>query len=274
MTGAEQGVKLLGIVGRSQSGKDTLSAMVVDIMGGPGSIISFAAPMKMLVSVVFQFDHDTLWGPSELRNKPDIRYGRVDDRPMSRLWNWWVRHHESVSANQKAASRRFFAEHRAWLDSLIPDWQEKYPNAQETLTDWFFESMHRRSIITPRYILQTLGDWGRALDPNLWADATIHRARYETSGPTPSPIVVISDVRYPNTEARAIRNAGGELWRIRRPGVDFLHVEKAGIKGHSSESQIDSLEMDALVTKNIPNDSTLDVLRERVRAAMKERGLT
>ncbi len=64
---------ILGIVGKAGSGKDTLAAMI------PGAVrFSFADPLKEFCASVFGWDRDTLWGASELRNKPDPRYVRAD----------------------------------------------------------------------------------------------------------------------------------------------------------------------------------------------------
>lgn len=64
---------------------------------------------------------------------------------------------------------------------------------------------------TPRHLMQTLGtEWGRQMiDGELWVKALIQRSG--GSG------AVVSDVRFPN-EAEAIRNSGGKVIRLIRPG--------------------------------------------------------
>ena len=73
---------------------------------------------------------------------------------------------------------------------------------------------------TPRHAMQTLGtEWGRTcIDEDLWVDAAMR----SVSGPT-----VFDDCRFPN-EAAAIREAGGTIIEIQRPGV-------LAINGHVSE---------------------------------------
>lgn len=86
-----------------------------------------------------------------------------------------------------------------------------------------------------RQILQTLGDWGRALHPDWWI--TILARRLGLDGGTASaPVharIVISDVRLPN-EAAWLAARGGVLMR--------LHREQAGaVRAHSTEQHVDSL---------------------------------
>jgi hypothetical protein len=76
--------------------------------------------------------------------------------------------------------------------------------------------------VTPRHLMITLGtEWGRdCVRKDLWirlwkAAAEMHEH------------VIADDVRFPN-EVDAIREAGGQLWRIERPGlVRGGHVSEA-----------------------------------------------
>lgn len=78
-----------------------------------------------------------------------------------------------------------------------------------------------------RRFLQRLGDGVRQFDPEFWVRAGMQHAEYlrhdqpygDSGDYAPATPVVITDVRYPN-EADAIREAGGTLVRIVRPGVD------------------------------------------------------
>lgn len=66
---------------------------------------------------------------------------------------------------------------------------------------------------TPRQIMQTVGtEVGRQIDPEVWVKAFCRR--YERSQPHR---LVVTDVRFPN-EAVAIRQLGGRIIRITRPG--------------------------------------------------------
>lgn len=101
---------------------------------------------------------------------------------------------------------------------------------------------------SPREMMQTLGtEWGRSMvNPDLWllvAKNEIDKAKKEGYAG-----VVISDVRFDN-EARFVRDLGGEVVRVTRPGV-------AAVNAHASEQGIS----DDLVDVEIDNSGTLRYL--------------
>lgn len=109
--------------------------------------------------------------------------------------------------------------------------------------------------LTPRYALQTLGtDWGRSCYENVWAELGVRRALQ-----SPAPLVVITDCRFVN-EALAVTAAGGEVWRIIRPGAGL--GGSAGL--HPSEAEQESPEFLELVTQTIYNGGTLADLKAQV----------
>ena len=122
--------------------------------------------------------------------------------------------------------------------------------------------------LTPRFALQTLGtEWGRNCDPDVWAKAGIARASWLEGNRIECPAmgpVVITDLRFVN-EARLVREAGGEVWRIRRPGAwQTLKLEQM----HPSEREVWSPEMTGYVTREINNAGTLEALRVAVSATL------
>jgi hypothetical protein len=104
---------------------------------------------------------------------------------------------------------------------------------------------------SPRHAMQTLGtEWGRQLiGDSIWVNTCLDEARRHDR-------VAIADVRFPN-EAMAIRKAGGRIIKILRPGLS--------IDGHASESQIASIDADAVIT----NDGSLEQLQHAVIHAAK-----
>ena len=80
-------------------------------------------------------------------------------------------------------------------------------------------------------------------------------------------VVCLTDVRFLN-EARRVRELGGEVWRVTRPGCDGGAALAAGVAAHASETEQRSPEMDQYVTREIVNDGTLDDLRVRVTLAL------
>ena len=106
---------------------------------------------------------------------------------------------------------------------------------------------------SPRQLAQTLGtEWGRDLvHPELWL--ILARRAYEAA----DTHFVIPDVRFTN-EAQFLRAAGGEVWKIERPGC-------AAIAAHVSESGIPT----ALVDRVLDNTSTMSVLHALVDCAVR-----
>lgn len=225
--------KLIGISGRAGSGKDTVAGLV------PGSRrFSFADPLKEFCQQVFGWDRETLWGPSELRNKPDERYPRECGYEL----------HQGDGSTCPACRG-----------------QQQY--------------------LTPRYALQTLGtEWGRHCFPDVWAQLGVRRAQewlrehpkqgkghfsddefgntcYIPPSGLPS-VAVFSDCRFVN-EARAIHAAGGEVWRVVRPGAGLA----GGAGLHPSEAEQESPEFLELVTLAIDNSGSLEQLASSVRKA-------
>lgn len=102
-----------------------------------------------------------------------------------------------------------------------------------------------------RRLLQVFGsEVGRdMIDPQLWIEITMH-------GIKASANVVISDVRFKN-EAEEIKYQGGQVWRITRAINDTIDF-------HRSETELDSWNFD----QYIPNNSTLEDLRDEVRQVM------
>ncbi|MCD7439015.1 hypothetical protein K4B79_12345 [Streptomyces lincolnensis] len=96
---------------------------------------------------------------------------------------------------------------------------------------------------------QRLGTEGgrEVLGDGVWVDALFRD--FETWGPT-----VITDVRFPN-EANAIRERGGLVVRIERPGQELIREA-----GHISENSLAGYLYDDV----IPNDGTVALLRDRV----------
>jgi hypothetical protein len=82
--------------------------------------------------------------------------------------------------------------------------------------------------VSPRMLAQTLGtEWGRnTVSGNLWVALMLREAAL-----LKAERVVVPDVRFEN-EAAAIRDRGGCIIHIERPGVD------GAVRAHSSEDGI------------------------------------
>lgn len=136
------------------------------------------------------------------------------------------------------------------ITGLSPD-QLKDRGAKERDIPWLGKS--------PRELLQTLGtEWGRQMvKEDIWIKIAMRRAaEYEREGWH----VAITDVRFQN-EAEAIRYAGGQVWRVERPGAGL-----AGQAGaHASESGVPH----HLIHQVVRNTGTLSDLESTVDAACR-----
>lgn len=86
-----------------------------------------------------------------------------------------------------------------------------------------------------RRLLQHVGtEAGRKiLGENIWVDTAMRKVNGDT---------VFSDVRFPN-EVAAIRERGGKIVRITRPGV-------GPVNGHASETAIDDIKADFTIVND------------------------
>lgn len=132
-----------------------------------------------------------------------------------------------------------------------------------------------------REALQRLGtEWARALDEDVWVRKTLRmadhllalgglgydpvRGLFIDHEPCPTPAgVVIPDVRFDN-EAAAIRAAGGEVWKVVRPGVEGGAFLGGGVVGHTSEAGVS----DDLIDRVLMNTGTLSDLQGLVAGAL------
>lgn len=102
-----------------------------------------------------------------------------------------------------------------------------------------------------RNLLQRLGvECGRqTISDNIWVDAALNNLEEAGS-------YAISDCRFVN-EANGIRERGGRVFRIRRPGVGPAN-------SHMSETALDHYDFDGY----IDNDGTLEEFYNKVYAAV------
>jgi hypothetical protein len=94
-----------------------------------------------------------------------------------------------------------------------------------------------------RYLLQSLGVGARKLlGDDVWVISALHKMDDANQN------YVITDVRFEN-EAIMVKQLGGELWRIKRPGV-------SAVNNHVSESELDGYKVDKILS----NGGTLEEL--------------
>jgi len=94
--------------------------------------------------------------------------------------------------------------------------------------------------VSYRHAAQTLGtEWGRSLTPSgdVWLSITKSKIIQVMEVMGENHVFCISDVRFDN-EARWIKERGGVVWSIERPGV-------ASVRSHVSESGVSDDLIDA-----------------------------
>lgn len=244
---------IIGITGKAGAGKDTAADVLVERFNFVK--VALADPLKRICKDVFDFSDEQLWGPSQMRNEEDKRYPRE---------NAGVRMARNIAADL------------ATDDTPVPP----------AVREWSQKDI--REYLTPRYALQQLGtEWGRDCYDNIWVDYAMRTAKKLMTGAyiyhqkyglqefdiiTPAIRkkfelgtgmvmaaggVVIPDVRFKN-EADAIRQAGGKIWRIIRPG--------AGLEGdagkHASEVEQDGIEADLAIHNGLDIKTLIQMVHD------------
>ena len=82
---------------------------------------------------------------------------------------------------------------------------------------------------SPRQIMQWWGtEFRRSQLPNYWTQNLVQRINYQQSNHQLHH--VITDVRFEN-EAQAVRNMGGVIWQVKRPGIETTGTHTSDVDG-------------------------------------------
>jgi hypothetical protein len=230
---------IIGIAGAAGSGKDTVAGFIAKYSNAVS--IAQADPMKRFARDVFDFSEEQLWGPSECRNAADERY-RFHD-------TWAKAEHLLLNRGEE------------WIKEVLPGSEFSHMMAMDALRDWFKKLFQQHQvenrILTPRYMLQTIGtEWGRQFSADIWNQVALRTARKLLAGgvsyhrafglnaPNNVPtqrenpeFVLVTDVRFRN-ELLGIIEAGGTTISVESPSENNAAVEAAGVKGHKSEAEL------------------------------------
>lgn len=235
-------LNLISLLGNAGCGKNTVAEIL--LKATQGSSLAFSAPLKELAAVLFQFSKEQLFGPSEKRNEADPRKNDVE--------------------YQKGILDRFAKHGYIWMDTVLPPNVDRL-TAFSALIRWL-KSVNEAPELSARLVLQTLGtEWGRTVYAPIWVEYGIHRAQKLLEAGV--PLVVLEDCRFIN-EARATREAGGDVWLIDRPSRAEL---TAGVPNHASEREQTSDEMKQYLSVTVYNHGTLEDLERNVLNLLKER---
>jgi len=139
------------------------------------------------------------------------------------------------------------------LNPVVPVGEFSSTHLAQAVNGLGWEETKRLSPETRR-LLQVMGtEVGREMfGPDFWVNQAMGNAgKFDK--------IVLTDVRYPN-EYRAIKNRGGILIRIVKPGT-------GAVNEHESETALDNFSFDATIV----NDGSIYELSQKIDSLMKER---
>lgn len=191
-------MKIVGFGCKAQVGKDTAAAYLEQKFPGKVKQVAFADKLKRITMDLFGLTHDQCYGPKEIKETVDPRYG-----------------------------------------------------------------------LSPREIMQKVGEKMREIHPSIWVD-TVFNSTIPRGVEEGFDCFVISDVRYPNEGDRVHEN-GGVVVR-----VDRVAGGTSVGSNHSSETSMDDYtEFDFIIENNSSLEDyhqQLDKLMEAIDYGRKERG--
>ena len=231
---------IIGICGKAGSGKSTASDFLVKDHGF--ICVPFADPLKRIAKDVFSFTNEQLWGPSEERNKPDMRYQREHYGKVVTC--------ECCGLDCEVdADKPCYLTPRHALQQLGSEWGRAcYPNV------WV------------EYALRVANSllYGSGIARSVHYSYNAQEGLFATNVPAGPPPkgVVIPDVRFRN-EVDAITAAGGEVWRIRRRQEGL--ASSAG--QHQSETEQNGIPWE-LFSTTLFNTGTIENLQSTVSTAL------
>lgn len=222
---------IIGVSGYSGSGKDTVGAII--------QYLNFVNPQISIEEVCANY--------ADYEESLDEESG------------WQTR--------KFAGKLKDIASHLTGID--IEDFEDQEFKKTNLGKEWWTTCDEGYQPMTVRDFLQKLGTdaMRMGLHPNVWVNALMadyqKELRIETDHPYSEhltakyPNWIITDVRFPN-EAQAIKDKGGIIIRIDRPGV-------SPINDHPSETGLDDWKFDY----KIANLSDIYTLKETVREILK-----
>jgi len=247
---------IVGISGLSGSGKSAAGDVLVKNHGFVA--VAFADVMKRICIEVFDFTPEQVWGDG--KNEPDARYpilcrncgctGRSVVSPI----------HFGHCCSKECA---YEFDDRDGIGQVLGECGGGEGDEQ---------------YLTPRKALQKLGSWGRDCYSDVWAEAALRDAKlildkHKDYNREVGPLlgcdrdyegVVITDVRFKN-EMKAVKDAGGKLVRIVRPGYEKPQWD------HPSETEqleVPDEEFDYIL-ENVGDLKVLELYTDRMMEALR-----
>jgi hypothetical protein len=197
---------IIGLTGFANAGKDTVADLLVEHAGFRK--LAFADALKAELTTAFSVEPILFTRPEfKSRAMAELALTRCTDRAYI------------------DAALRHGVEH--WKGTL------PYPSAEE--------------LVRPRTPRETMQTWGtqyrRAHQANYWTSIVTARIAYYLSE-LHERRFVITDCRYDN-EVDALRDMGGQLWQVKRPGLDAATTNEGR---HSSATDGSQWAPDAVIS--------------------------
>lgn len=230
-------LRLIGLMGKSKSGKDTVGQMLVE-HDPRGGTLAFADKLKETVMDLFGATRDDVY--TEAGKDKDTGFPCFKCPACG-----------SINATLEAPTQVVCKGCTAVGE----------PAAFKSTWTW-------------RMVLQHVGTEGcRRVSDQVWVNHALERAQNALAFPPEGKkasahnklFVAITDCRF-KSEMAAIKKAGGEVWRIRRPETDR---KAQGLAKHASETEMDTIP-DSEFHRVINNDATLEVLRAKAIEGLNE----
>lgn len=191
---------LIGLCGNSKSGKNFVADWLKQVKSYETQL-AFAEPIKQILNLGLGIPEQFLWGEHK------------DHKHTLNL-------------------TKFLKSQRNLFPVALDILGDVVYGAEDSINSWFMDELLRAvrtggNILTvePRGMMQRLGtEWGREqVHQDLWVDHLLMNLPSEGKK-------TITDVRFTN-EIKRIRESGGEVYRVRRQGQNFL-------SSHDSEFQL------------------------------------
>lgn len=222
---------IIGISGKKNSGKTTVANIIKNICESSELSfmeISFAAPLKKLCSYAFQINEKNFYDP-KLKEKIITHSSFCNVK-------------KPVGNDKKLYANELLLKIYKSIN-LIHENCEKIPS--KSIIKNYIDIIE----VTPRYLMQTVGELYRQIDKDIWVDIAIEKIKSAKAD-----IIVISDIRHEN-EYSALKNMARIIKIERKNNVDTHISERLLGVGHHFliRNDFSKLEEFKKYTRNIIN---------------------
>lgn len=257
---------LIGLAAKARSGKDTVANLLL-AQNPLLAAYALADPVKMGCEVLFGLTPAQAWTDDSLKEVPIPRWNRSPRQCFQLLGTDWMRQRDPDHWLRRAQHVLEFGPGAPLLEdtSGYSVWELAlvtiYGMQPEQLNDERADQTDPFWGLSPRQAAEHLRSQVLATYPDYeQRRQEIHLSipYHQLPDMSQARCLLIKDIRYEN-EADFIRQHGGEIWHIERPGNPV-------ISQHSSEWGIER----ALQDQVILNDSGLEELAAKVNAAWND----